>query len=289
MRMLARLLACGLLLAPTWALAEVPLPATVIVPAGPFLAGSSPAERAYAQTLDAGATGSAEGKGAGRYEAERPQTELVLDHAFAIMLTPVTNRDYARFLAETGHPAPDVDASAWQRFRPGQPFAQTRRHAWPGDRPPPDRLDHPVVLVDHHDAEAYAAWLARTTGLPWRLPTELEWEKAARGPHGAIFPWGNAWDPEVLNSQDQGPQDTMPVGSFLAGGSVYGMLDAAGEVYQWTATAAPGGFLVKGGSWHDQGCGACRPAARQVQPAELKHILIGFRLAHDHLPVRESR
>jgi formylglycine-generating enzyme required for sulfatase activity len=75
----------------------------------------------------------------------------------------------------------------------------------------------------------------------------------------------------------------MPVGSFPAGASPYGLLDAAGQVFEWTATPPdPGGgrnrFLVKGGSWDDRGCGVCRPAAGHGRPAGLKHILIGFRL-----------
>ena len=71
----------------------------------------------------------------------------------------------------------------------------------------------------------------------------------------------------------------MPVGAFPDGASVYGLLDAAGQVFEWTATpAGPGRFLVKGGSWDDKGCGVCRPAARHGRPASIKHILIGFRL-----------
>jgi formylglycine-generating enzyme required for sulfatase activity len=139
-----------------------------------------------------------------------------------------------------------------------------------------------VVLVSHADAEAYAAWLSERTGARWRLPTEHEWEKAARGTDGRWFPWGNDWKPRHLNSADRGPFDTMPVGSFPHGTSPFGMLDPAGQVFEWTASAAGAArFVVKGGSWDDKGCGVCRPAARHARPADLKHILIGFRLVRE--------
>ena len=137
----------------------------------------------------------------------------------------------------------------------------------PEERPPPGRENHPVVMVSHDDATAFAAWLSAETGHAWRLPTALEWEKAARGPDGLVFPWGDTYDPALLNSHDAGPFDTLPVGSFPAGASPYGMLDAAGQVFEWTASPGnPGRFLVKGGSWDDSGCGVCRPAARHARP-----------------------
>ena len=136
-----------------------------------------------------------------------------------------------------------------------------------------------MVLVSHGDARAYAAWLTAQTGRVWRLPTELEWEKAARGTDGRIFPWGDRFDPALLNSHDAGPFDTLPVGGRPAGASPYGLLDATGQVFEWTTSPGnPGRFLVKGGSWDDSGCGVCRPTARHARPADIKHILIGFRL-----------
>jgi toxoflavin biosynthesis protein ToxD len=93
------------------------------------------------------------------------------------------------------------------------------------------------------------------------------------------LPVGDEWDPALLNSADQGPLDTMPVGSFPDGASPFGMLDAAGQVFEWTASSGGNGrYVVKGGSWSDKGCGVCRPAAGQSRPDGLKHILIGFRL-----------
>jgi len=136
-----------------------------------------------------------------------------------------------------------------------------------------------VVLVAYQDARAYGEWLSKATGRTWRLPTEIEWEKAARGADGRRFPWGDAFDPELLNSHDKGPFDTVPVARFPRGKSPYGLLDPAGQVFEWTSTKiGKSGYLVKGGSWDDKGCGVCRPAARHSRPQGLKHILIGFRL-----------
>ena len=97
-----------------------------------------------------------------------------------------------------------------------------------------------------------------------------------------MFPWGDGYDPDTLDSHDAGPFDTMPVGSFPSGASPFGLLDAAGQLFEWTATpSGPGRFIVKGGSWDDKGCGVCRPAERHSRPAGIKHILIGFRLVRE--------
>lgn len=257
-------------------------PETVTVPAGPFIAGSDRAEREAAYRLDEAAYGHSVTREQRWYEGEAPRRRVELP-AFAITRTPISNRLYAAFVAATGHAAPDVDAQTWASYGLVHPFARTRRHAWTGGRPPPGREDHPVVLVSHQDAEAFAAWLSAETGRRWRLPSALEWEKAARGPDGRLFPWGDAWDATRLNSHDAGPFDTLPLGSFPSGASPYGLLDAAGQVFEWTADSAGrnrsgGRFLVKGGSWDDKGCGVCRPAAAHGRPADLRHILIGFRL-----------
>lgn len=257
------------------------VPEVVLVPAGPFIVGSDAAEREYAYRIDAAAYGRPVNREQGWYEDERARG-FAETGAYAITVTPITNRQYAAFIAATGHSAPDVDRATWGSYGLIHPYARTRRFAWAKGKPPPGREDHPVVLVSQADASAYAAWLTHVTGQNWRLPGELEWEKAARGTDGRYFPWGNEFDPGRLDSHDAGPFDTVPVGSYPASASPFGLLDAAGQVFEWTATTdGPGRAIVKGGSWDDKGCGICRPAARHSRPVNLKHIVIGFRLVRD--------
>ncbi len=258
--------------------AEPLIPQTLKIPAGPFIAGSDRAEREAAYRLDEAAYGHSLTREGKWYESERRRKAIEIG-AFRITKTLITNAQYASFVGETGRRAPDVDRSTWAGYGLIHPFGRTRRHAWQTGKPPPGRLDHPVVLVSHDDALAYARWLSRRTGKTWRLPSETEWEKAARGPDGRRFPWGDDFKPALLNSHDLGPFDTVPVGRHPNGNSPYGLVDPAGQVFEWTSTKnGETRFIVKGGSWDDKGCGVCRPAARHSRPATLKHILIGFRL-----------
>jgi formylglycine-generating enzyme required for sulfatase activity len=257
----------------------VEVPELVTIPAGPAITGSDRTEREAAYLLDEAAYGHSATREGRWYENEPGRQEIVLA-AYAITRTPITNRQYADFVAATGHAAPSVDAATWRGYKLIHPFERTLRHAWTGGRPPKGRADHPVVLVAHADAVAYAEWLSQVTGRIWRLPSEPEWEKAVRGTDGRMFPWGPDWDPERLNSHDRGPFDTTPVGSYPRGAGPFGLLDGAGQVFEWTASPAgdQDRYIVKGGSWDDSGCGVCRPAARHSRPANLKHVLIGFRL-----------
>lgn len=261
------------------------LPAVVTVPAGPFIAGSDRAERETAYRLDEAAYGHSLTRQNRWYDGEGERRSVTLP-SFQITKDLVTNALYARFVAETGYRAPDVTPSEWAAYGLVHPYQRTRRHAWAGNTPPQGRERHPVVLVSHGDAVAFAAWLSRRTGQRWRLPSELEWEKAARGTDGRRFPWGEEFDAKLLNSADAGPFDTLPVGSFAAAASPFGLRDAAGQVYEWTSTPAGAGrWKVKGGgSWDDKGCGVCRPAAGHSRPENLKHILIGFRLVREDVP-----
>ncbi len=263
--------------------AAPPEPALVAVPAGPYIRGSDRAEREAAYLLDEAAYGHDRTRTGKWYENE-PARQTAELPAFEIARSPITNAQYAAFVAATGHRVPEVDAATWRGYGLIHPYQRTRRHAWAGGVTPPGRGGHPVVLVSQGDARAYADWLSEVSGRRWRLPSEAEWEKAARGAGGRRFPWGRAWDPARLNSHDRGPFDTTPVGAYPSGASPYGLLDAAGQVFEWTATPMLGAtgagdrVIVKGGSWDDSGCGVCRPAARHGRPAALKHILIGFRL-----------
>lgn len=260
---------------------SVPVPDVVTIPAGPFIRGSDDGERETGYRLDETAYGHSVTRQRRWYAGEYRRGPLELER-YQITVTPITNRQYAAFVAATGHPPPEVAAETWRGYGLIHPFERTRRHAWAGGAVPPGREDHPVVLVSHADARAYAAWLSAETGAVWRLPWEAEWEKAVRGTDGRTFPWGDGFDPTRLNSHDSGPFDTMPVGSFPAGAGPFGLLDGAGQVFEWTRSpAGEGRFVVKGGSWDDKGCGVCRPAARHGRPAALKHILIGFRLVRE--------
>jgi formylglycine-generating enzyme required for sulfatase activity len=184
---------------------EVPQPRTVAVPAGSFVEGSSAAERQYAYQLDEAAYGHSRTREAGWYDREPPRHSAETG-AFAIMTNLVTNADYARFVTATGHPVPDVDAATWAGYGLAHPYERTRRFAWTDGEPPAGRAHHPVALVSHADAQAYAAWLSEVTGQRWRLPSAQQWEKAARGSDGRIFPWGDGWDPTRLDSHDLGPK-----------------------------------------------------------------------------------
>ncbi len=258
--------------------AKVVAPETVDIPAGAFISGSDRAEREAAYQLDERAYGHSITRTNKWYEFEHLRTRITLP-GFRIMWAPVTNALYSVFIKQTGHRPPGVDEATWKSYRLAHPFSRTRQFAWSGGAMPKGREQHPVVLVSKTDAEAFARWLSANTKSTWQLPTEEQWEKAARGESGARFPWGDEFDPARLNSHDTGPFTTMPVASFASGASAYGMMDAAGQVFEWTATTAGNNrSIVKGGSWDDKGCGVCRPAARHSRPNAIKHILIGFRL-----------
>ena len=196
----------------------------------------------------------------------------------------ITNSQYAKFLSQTRHRRPWVGAKTWAGYRLVHPYKRAKWHNWSGRSAPARRQDHPVVLISFNDALAYAKWLSEKTGQHWRLPSEKEWEKAVRGTDGRYFPWGNKYDRTLLNSHDNGPFDTVSVGKFPRAKSPFGVLDGAGQVFEWTSTpAGKRRHKVKGGSWDDKGCGVCRSAASHSRPDYLKHILVGFRL------VRETR
>jgi formylglycine-generating enzyme required for sulfatase activity len=137
----------------------------------------------------------------------------------------VTNARYKRFLdAMSEYPVPQA-FSSWAAV---YGWDQRKREFSAG------RDDYPVVLISFDDAQAYAVWADK------RLPTEAEWEKAARGDDGRRWPWGNDPHPEFANVETRDETgrepDTMHVGTFPRGASPYGALDMAGNVWEWTAS-----------------------------------------------------
>jgi formylglycine-generating enzyme required for sulfatase activity len=144
---------------------------------------------------------------------EQPQHEVDLP-AFYICKYPVTNAQYAEFIKATRYPKPE-------------------KVGWFGLNPPTQKLDHPVVGVSWDDTLAYCAWLQKQTGRPYRLPTEAEWEKAARGTDGRLYPWGNEWASGCCHHSSQ---ETTAVTTYPAGASPYGCLDMLGNAGEWTGT-----------------------------------------------------
>jgi formylglycine-generating enzyme required for sulfatase activity len=143
--------------------------------------------------------------------------------AFYIDVFPVSNSDYARFIAETGHRVPIH---------------------WVGNTFPTEMEDHPVVNVTHRDAESYAKWAGK------QLPSDHEWEKAARGTRGNVFPWGNQPTPAKCNVREMGVGSTTPVDRYHSGVSPYGVYDMTGNVWEWCRTETePGRFVLKGSAF----------------------------------------
>jgi eukaryotic-like serine/threonine-protein kinase len=168
---------------------------------------------------------------------EKPQHCIELP-AYFIDRTPVTNAQYARFIATGGYanPAYWQEAQAAGRWKDGKFIdywnnnrATDQPRYWNDKRW--NQPDYPVVGVSWWEALAYARWAGK------RLPTEAEWEKAARGPDGRIYPWGNNWDPARANTVEANRRRTTPVEQFAQNGaSPYGALDMAGNVWEWCST-----------------------------------------------------
>lgn len=195
---------------------------------------------------------------------------------YRIGRSPVTNAQYAAFVQATEHRVPNH---------------------WVRNEIPAGKEVHPVVKVSWADAVAYCQWLSQATGKPYRLPTEAEWEKAARGSAGWIYPWGNGWVEQHCNTLEGGAGDTTPVGAFPAGASPYGLLDMVGNVWERCATemgkpypydiaedewssdylAKTGVRVLRGGSfYHPQHNARC--TYRGGDAGDGRHADLGFRV-----------
>ncbi len=193
--------------------------------------------------------------------------------SFELSLTPVTNAQYQRFVSTGAGPAPAN---------------------WIEGMPPPGLEHHPVTWVDWFEAGAFCSWAGG------RLPSEAEWEKAARGTDARRYPWGGLDDPEGRAVVGAGIKHGSPsaVGERLSGASPYGLLDMAGNVWEWVSSAyrpypydaadgredADAGLerVLRGGSFASPALGWARCASRSRSHAVRRQCHIGFRVARDH-------
>ena len=209
-----------------------------------------------------------------RWDDEAPE-HVSSTQAFYIDLNEVTNADYIKFVNTT------------QRTPP---------YHWPEGNISKGKENRPVVYVSWFDAHDYCSWAGK------RLPTEQEWEKAARGEEGLIYPWGNEWSLDKSNNPYKHSTGTQPVGSYPKGRSPYGLYDISGNVWEWVdsyylphpgnpVTRAEYGKdkrVLKGGSWFDclsYGCGLSAPTFnRSFFTPEVKNNSFGFRCAKTKKP-----
>ena len=209
-----------------------------------------------------------------RWDDEAPEHISTTD-AFYIDVNEVTNADYKIFVKAT---------------------KRTHPFHWPEGHLPKGKENHPVIYVSWFDANDYCSWAGK------RLPTEQEWEKAARGEEGLIYPWGNEWSLDKSNNPYKNSTGTEPVGSYPKGRSPYGLNDISGNVWEWVdsyylphpgnpVTRAEYGEdkrVLKGGSWFDclsYGCGLSAPTFnRSFFTPEVKNNSFGFRCAKTKIP-----
>jgi formylglycine-generating enzyme required for sulfatase activity len=157
---------------------------------------------------------------------------------FLLARTELTYAQFAPFLHATGYNGSEHPSS-----KGSEPFLAD----WHGaTTPPPDRATYPVCYLNVHHARAFCDWATRTTGRRVRLPSDAEWELAARGPERRTFPWGMEWDPTRCNSAgaEDGFAEAAPVGSFANGATPEGVFDLAGNIWEWTAEGH-----LRGGPW----------------------------------------
>lgn len=238
---------------------EVIVPPLCLVPAGEFLMGSDKSD----------SNGSTD---------ELPQHRVTVA-AFQIGRFPVTVAEYACA----------VRAKA---------VREPPRRKWLDEvvdwRSQLEYLDLPVVNISWQDALAYARWLAEITGQSWRLPSEAEWEKAARGTDGRIYPWGNTFDQARCNTRGAMTNTPTPIGDYPSGSSPYGAQDMAGNVSEWTISIfkpypynagdgrenpnARGDRVLRGSSWSNSSLSA-RTTFRLKGGRDDFGVSGGFRLA----------
>ncbi len=211
---------------------------------------------------------------------------------FAIGILPVTFREYGSFLDAVAEKDPSEALKHVPRTRYGVQLmvaddqGRHRTVSGPlvtaGGKPyaPRAALRLPVVGVDWHDAMAYCAWRSEVLGVAITLPTSEQWEKAARGVDGRLYPWGDTWDPGFCNVAGARPTPPQlePAGAYGMDESVYGMRDARGGVREWCLDALAGTRrVIRGGDWTEDGAQGLGTTSRADPNA--RSLRTGFRVA----------
>jgi len=242
-----------------------------IASATPGAAGSTPVPAKAAAEMPMVAIPDGEfviGNDAGD-DDEKPAHKVAVA-AFEMDKFEVTNELFQAFVEDTGYLSEAEKAGERTTWR-----------TYAADKP-----KHPVVIVTWNDAVAYCQWCGK------RLPTEAEWETAARGTEAYIYPWGNEWADGKANTEESGYRGTTIVGSFPGGASPYGVMDMAGNVSEWTADwfeAYPGSTyqsayfgkkyrVIRGGGWFSE-ARLVRTTERSCSTVDLRNDDVGFRCA----------
>ncbi len=226
--------------------------------------------------------------GSEKYSAEKPVQKIYLDNYYIDKFL-VTNAQFQKFVEETGY-STDAEKAGGGMVRIGRRWKKIKDATWKipdGLTPIEGQENHPVSQVSYNDALAYCKWAGKD------LPTEAQWEKAARGTEGKDYPWGNHDPDDTIANFDNLIGATTPVQDYEKGKSPYGMYDAAGNVYQWCkdwygtgkrAEKNPTGpvsgkeHVVKGGSFIE-GTESLRAANRDRYKPDYSSYLFGFRCA----------
>lgn len=230
---------------------------------------------------------------------ERPVHRVYVGE-FLIGRHQVTNDEYARFVRETGHPSPSLRSLPLVASDHEAAFRELAApYVWDGAQPPSGRGMHPVVLAGYDDANAYCEWLTASQGRCVRLPTEAEWEKAARGGvDGNRYPWGRVIDPSQANyladPREKSRRGTRPTGTYEPNG--FGLYDVVGNVWEWVSDWYSSDYyglgdsrdprgpsfgqlrVVRGGSWVNEDVSMLRCAYRHRVPPDTYAYSIGFRI-----------
>ncbi|MCP4268386.1 MAG: SUMF1/EgtB/PvdO family nonheme iron enzyme [Candidatus Brocadiaceae bacterium] len=201
--------------------------------------------------------------------------EESIEQAFEIDVYPVTNSQYKKFIETGGYTDNEILQRCWSDD--GRTWIQKTSITQPGywEDEIWNQPELPVVGVCYYEAEAYAKWAGK------KLPTENEWEKAARGEDGREYPWEGEFDEKKCNSDESGIGKTSRVDRYPNGVSPYGCYDMAGNVWEWTSdwyAKKQNTIVLRGGSWGNSS-GGCRCAGRFNFGPDGRSSFVGFRCA----------